>query len=70
MGRGVIPGIIDCDNLKKALNYVINDLGYSEILVEKHIFGEEYRIYVVDGKVIGAIKRIPAYIYTETEKLL
>lgn len=67
MGRGVIPGIIDSDNLKKALNYVINDLGYSEILVEKHIFGEEYRIYVVDGKVIGAIKRIPAYIYGDGE---
>lgn len=62
MGKGVIPGIKNSDNLRRALNYVCNDLGYSEIIIEKHVFGEEYRVYVVDGKVIGAIKRIPAYI--------
>lgn len=62
MGKGVIPGIKNSDNLKRVLNYVCNDLGYSEIIMEKHVYGEEYRVYVVDGEVIGAIKRIPAYI--------
>lgn len=62
MGKGVIPEIKNEEELIKAFNYVTNELGYSEIIVEKHVFGEEYRVYVVKDKVIGAIKRIPAYV--------
>ncbi len=31
-------------------------------MIEKYYTGQEYRVYVVGGKVIGAINRLPANI--------
>lgn len=62
LGKGVIPNILNIKDLKDALKHVRVKLGYREVIIEQHITGEEYRIYVIDGKVIGAINRIPANI--------
>lgn len=59
-GRGVIANIKNKKELQDALVYVRNELNHEEVIVEKFVNGTDYRIYVVDNQVIGAIKRIPA----------
>ncbi|MED3655570.1 acylphosphatase [Heyndrickxia sporothermodurans] len=61
-GRGVISNIQDKQEFKEALVHVRNELHYKDVLVERFIPGDEYRIYVVGDKVAGAIKRIPAHV--------
>ncbi|QQK78120.1 acylphosphatase [Salicibibacter cibarius] len=55
-GKGVMTNIQDKKELRKALRNV----RHSDVLVERFISGEEYRIYVVSQQVAGAIHRIPA----------
>ncbi|MCR2821425.1 ATP-grasp domain-containing protein [Lederbergia panacisoli] len=59
-GVGVVANIKNEEHLIQSLKYVRGDLKFSDVLLEKFIEGEEYRIFVVDNKVIAAIKRIPA----------
>ena len=59
-GNGVIANIKDENELKNALFYVRKTLGFSEVILESHFHGEDYRIYVIDNKVIGGLKKIPA----------
>lgn len=59
-GEGVIAGIKDQLEFENALQYVKYELNYKDIIVEKFFDGEDYRLYVIGDKVIGAIKRIPA----------
>lgn len=59
-GRGVISNITSSGELKFSLDYLRSELNYKDIVVERFIPGKEYRIYVVDDKVVGAINRIPA----------
>lgn len=58
-GRGVMSGLTSDNEFKYALDYVRNDLQEKNIIVEKHIDGNDYRLYVVDNQVVGAILRIP-----------
>ncbi|GGA64760.1 acylphosphatase [Ornithinibacillus halotolerans] len=60
LGKGVIPNINNIKEFKTSLIQVRDVLGYRDIIVEQHIFGEEYRVYVVNDMVIGAINRLPA----------
>lgn len=59
-GRGVITNITNIDEFKDALTTVRDRLGFKNVIVERFIVGEDYRIYVVNDKVVGAYKRIPA----------
>lgn len=59
-GRGVIANIKNEQELVKALEYVRKKLNYPHIILEQYFEGNDYRIYVLDGKVIGALKRIRA----------
>ncbi|WP_080872495.1 ATP-grasp domain-containing protein [Oceanobacillus timonensis] len=59
-GRGVIAGIRNEEELIEALNYVRVKLKFPHIILEKYFTGEDYRLYVLDGKVIGALKRVKA----------
>ena len=69
-GRGVIADIRDKISFLQALKYVKNELGHEQIIVEKHIEGEDYRVYVVGDKVIGAINRIPANVIGDGKKTI
>ncbi|WP_080872500.1 acylphosphatase [Oceanobacillus timonensis] len=60
MGVGVYTNIADEESLKSILKEVRSTYSYRRYLVEKHYDGNEYRIYVVGDKVIGATNRIPA----------
>ncbi|GGA64750.1 acylphosphatase [Ornithinibacillus halotolerans] len=61
-GRGVIANITSSGELAFSLEYVRSDLGFKDVIVERFVSGDDYRIYVVDDAVVGAIKRIPANI--------
>lgn len=62
LGAGVITNIQSEDELKKALVYVRQDLGFDEVVVEQHVDGKEYRVYVVGDQVVAAYNRVPANI--------
>ena len=62
LGMGVVTNINSHEEFLKALQYVRHDLGYGEVIVEQHVEGKEFRVYVIDDKVIAAYNRIPANI--------
>ncbi len=60
MGRGVVANIRNKEELKNALEYVRERLGFNEVILEEFIPGEEYRIYVLNGEVLAGLNRMPA----------
>ncbi|RNA67589.1 acylphosphatase [Alteribacter keqinensis] len=61
-GKGVFTDIKDEIELAKTMNYLNGKYESEDVLVEKHVEGTDYRLYVIEDKVVGAIKRIPANI--------
>jgi len=61
-GKGVFSNIKTMKEFEESLLHLRNELNYQDIIVEKHVDGIEYRIFLVDGKVIAATNRIPANI--------
>lgn len=61
-GRGVITDIRTIEQFKQSLNHVRNKLGFKDVIVERFIKGEDYRVYVLGDKVIGAYRREAANI--------
>src|SRR5690625_5211016 len=59
-GRGVFANITSEEDLREIVPYVRNDLEFDDIIVEKHVEGEEFRIYVIEDRVLGAMNRRPA----------
>lgn len=59
-GKGVI---INIKNEKEAINaYEILSKNFKDIMIEKNVFGRDYRVCVVDGKVVAVSERIPPYV--------
>ncbi|MBC2579893.1 cyanophycin synthetase [Clostridium sp. DJ247] len=59
-GKGVFVNI---KNEKEALNaYRILSKNFSEVILEQYISGRDYRVCLVDGKVVAVAERIPPYI--------
>ncbi|MFD0952091.1 ATP-grasp domain-containing protein [Virgibacillus natechei] len=56
-GKGVIVNIKTNTELKNALAYNRNELGFKNVVVEQFVMGDEVRVYVLEGKVIGAVQR-------------
>src|SRR5699024_9106809 len=59
-GKGVISNIKNRTQLKEAIHFVRNRLGYQEVILEEYVIGEEVRVYVLDNHVLGAGNRRPA----------
>lgn len=60
-GIGVVPNITSDTELKSAFHVLESSkLGHDDFIVEKHIFGEDYRIMVIGGTVRAATLRAPA----------
>lgn len=59
-GRGVFANIQDINRFEELLYHVREELEFDNIIVEKFHPGEEFRIFVVGDKVLGAINRRPA----------
>ncbi|MEF3330101.1 ATP-grasp domain-containing protein [Oceanobacillus oncorhynchi] len=66
-GKGVIAGIENEEELIEALTYVRKKLNFPHVILEKYFAGEDYRLYVLDNKVIGALKRIKANVIGDGE---
>lgn len=61
-GKGVITNITNKRLLIEALMSVRQKQKKSAVIVEQYFTGDEYRIYIIDGQVVGAVNRIPANI--------
>jgi cyanophycin synthetase len=59
-GKGVIVNIRDEREALKAYNKLIQT--YKDIIIEKFIEGNDYRVCVVDGEVVAAALRLPPFI--------
>lgn len=59
-GHGVFVNISTDRQLKEAVFIVRNKLGYSNIIIQEHVTGDEVRVYVLDEKVLSAVNRLPA----------
>lgn len=59
-GRGVVTNIEDEVTFAEQLRHVRHVLNYKDVIVERHVAGKDYRLYVVGDKVVAAIERIPA----------
>lgn len=60
-GNGVITNISNATQLKQYIKTAFRR--YNTLLVEEYYGGlQDYRVLVLDGKVIGVLKRIPAYV--------
>lgn len=59
-GKGVITNITNVEGLKNALAIVRTEQNIRNVMIEQHIPGEEYRVYVVGDQAVAAMNRIPA----------
>ncbi len=59
-GEGVYPNLVDENQVINAFRKVKSLTDY--VVMEKHIHGRDYRLIVLNAKLIWAIERIPAHI--------
>lgn len=59
LGKGVTTNITTEKQLKEGIEHA-RDIGYDEVIVEQHVQGEDYRLYIVNEEVVGVTNRIPA----------
>ena len=58
LGKDVYTQIQDREELKRILNRLKDK--HKSFIIEEYINGEEYRVYILNGKVLASTKRIPA----------
>ncbi|HLR65023.1 MAG TPA: acylphosphatase [Pseudogracilibacillus sp.] len=58
-GRDVFTNIQNEDELLNIVQRMKNNTDYEQFMVEEHVEGDDYRLYVVDGEVVGAMLRRP-----------
>jgi cyanophycin synthetase len=56
-GVGVITNIRNDEEFRKALTKVRDEMNAKACIVEKHFFGEDFRVYVLEDQVIGSFHR-------------
>lgn len=57
MGKGVFSGVMSDGDLAEYFRYIVEDLDKKRIILEEHINGEDYRIFVVGANVAAATWR-------------
>ena len=62
MGKGVYINLSNKEQLANAVQNAQSTYRFKKYLLEKYYPGNEYRVYVVGDKVIGATNRVPANI--------
>ncbi|SDO06704.1 hypothetical protein [Alkalicoccus daliensis] len=61
-GLSVVTGLTSIDELTKAFQQLKKVYPEESIMIEEHLSGAEYRVYVVGEEVAGTIERVPANI--------
>ncbi|MEP1094896.1 MAG: cyanophycin synthetase, partial [Cyclobacteriaceae bacterium] len=59
-GRGITTNVQDWDDAVVAFEAAKNVS--NSVIIEKYITGEDYRLLVIDGKLVAAAKRTPAHV--------
>lgn len=59
-GRGATIGVIDSQHLKIA--FAVAHAVHSEIIIEEYVKGFDYRLLVINGKLVAAALREPAHV--------
>lgn len=67
-GNGVIINLKNQEDLLKAY-YSLNE-SYENIIIEQYIKGKDYRVCVVDGKVVAASLRLPPFVIGDGRKTI
>jgi len=67
-GKGVLIGIKDREELKKSVKRLLKK--YSSLIVEEYIPGNDYRLLILDKKLLGAIKRTPPKIKADGKRTI
>ncbi|WP_163969616.1 acylphosphatase [Oceanobacillus halotolerans] len=60
LGKGVITNIRTKEKLLESITYVRDELGFTDLIIERFVQGDDVRVYVVGDSVLGAVKRVPA----------
>ena len=66
LGLGVEPGIRDVGRLERACA-VASRMGGGTVLIESHVEGLCYRLLVVHGRMLAAVRRVPAGVIGDGE---
>ncbi|WP_147803693.1 ATP-grasp domain-containing protein [Alkalicoccus halolimnae] len=69
-GKGVIVNIRDEATLRRAVAYVRQELNLKQVIVEQFVEGEECRVMVLNGEVLGAVQRRPASVTGDGKKTI
>lgn len=59
-GNGVFANIESLEELEEIIPYVREELEFKEVMIENYIPGREFRIFVIDDRVLGGMIRRPA----------
>lgn len=62
MGRGVLTGISDVDELLRGYRHLVKELGGPELIMESMHSGDDHRLLVVGEQVVAATRRIPTHV--------
>src|SRR5699024_9545865 len=57
-GRGVFVDLYAEEEVLQAIAFIKKELN-EDIIVEQYIDGHDYRVYVIENEVVGAILRVP-----------
>jgi cyanophycin synthetase len=61
-GKGVFANIKNLESLEENLFHVRHKLNYKDIIIEERIEGNDFRILVIDNRVVASLKRVPSNI--------
>ena len=61
-GRAVSVNLKNDFEVTEAYNFSLKEMESRSVVVEKFIEGDDHRILVVDYKVVGVVKRVPAHV--------
>ena len=61
-GRGVVLGITDADALRAAFPVAVGQSRRGRVVVESYITGKDYRVLVIDGRMVALAERVPAHV--------
>lgn len=60
LSKGVMLNIKNETELSESLMHVRTKMGFKSVILEKYFEGADIRLYVINGKVVAALKREPA----------
>lgn len=68
MGRGVLVGLADWDELRRGFRHLIDELGVGSVLMETHHEGSDHRVLVVGEQVVAATRRVATHVVGDGEQ--